>query len=214
MENQGQKDENHRIMLAECRILKRFNDFRSNLRPFKIHVPLLKFDIPMTIRLLALALCLSFAFTAFAHRDPNKAPHKDWQSVLTRNKVGKKFVFDRSKKGRYNQTELTYLGKVKTNDGRIFKVLTSTVFFGNSPAATNKIVVFNSKNQYVGHYSFGADFNLPRKIVNNFLVFDNKECGGLCDPSIVNRVSFEDGLPKQLYLECKSNKGELYTFSD
>ncbi|AEV98529.1 hypothetical protein A4D02_21745 [Niastella koreensis] len=168
----------------------------------------------MTNRFLIMALCLCLSVSAFAYRDPNKAPHKDWSTVLTRNKVGKKYVFDRSKKGQYNQTELTYLGKIKTNDGRIFKVVTSTVFFGNSPAATNKVVVFNSKNQYVGNYAFGADFNLPKKIVNNELVFDHKDTGGLCDPSVVNRISFEDGLPKQMFVECRNKQGDLYSFSD
>ena len=173
----------------------------------------------MTNRLLAVVLCMLVTATAFAHkapnnRNPNKAPHRDWQAVLTHNKVGKKYVFDRCKKGQYNQTELTYLGKVKTNDGRTFKVVTSTVFYGNSPVATNKVVVFNSKNQYVGNYLFGADFNLPRKIVNNELVFDHKETGGLCDPSVVNHVSFEDGLPKQMFVECRNKQGELYSFSD
>jgi len=192
-----------------------FTDIGFNLHPgYIFYGPLLKLSIPMTNRLLIMALCLCLSVSAFAYRDPNKAPHKDWNTVLTRNKVGKKYVFDRSKKGQYNQTELTYLGKIRTNDGRIFKVVTSTVFFGNSPAATNKVVVFNSKNQYVGNYAFGADFNLPKKIVNNQLVFDHKESGGLCDPSVVNRISFEDGLPKQMFVECRNKQGELYSFSD
>lgn len=192
-----------------------FTDFGFNLRPVTIITePLLKLSIPMTNRLLIMALCLCLSVSAFAHRDPNKAPQKDWNTVLTRNKIGKKYVFDRSKKGQYNQTELTYLGKVKTNDGRVFKVLTSTVFYGNSPAATNKVVVFNNKNQYVGNYSFGADFNLPKKIVNNELVFDHKDTGGLCDPTVVNRVSFEDGLPRQMFVECRNKQGDLYSFSD
>jgi hypothetical protein len=162
----------------------------------------------MTNRLFAIALCMIFTFAAFAQKNPGK----DWETVLGRNKVGKKYVFNRSKKGHYNQTELTYLGKIKTNDGRTFKVLTSTVFFGNSPAATNKIVVFNNKNQYVGNYSFGADFNLPHKIENNVLVFDQKNAGKVSDPSGVSRISFEEGLPKQMLVGNK--KGELYTFSD
>lgn len=165
----------------------------------------------MTNRLFTLALCMFVAITSFAQKNDS---NKDWQKVLERNNVGRKYVFDRNRNGHYNQTELTYLGKIKTNDGRIFKVITSTVFYGNSPAATNKIVVFNSKNQYVGNYSFGADFNLPKKIRNNVLVFDNKECGGLCDPSIVNQVSFEEGLPKQMFIECRNKKGELYSFND
>ncbi|HEX6426818.1 MAG TPA: hypothetical protein VF008_03995, partial [Niastella sp.] len=86
----------------------------------------------MKHRILAVYLSLVFT-TAFGQIKINS--DKDRQSVLQRNRIGKTYIFDRSKKGHYNRTELTYLGKLKTNDRRVFKILISIAFRGNSPKA-------------------------------------------------------------------------------
>jgi hypothetical protein len=122
-------------------------------------------------------------------------------------------VFDRSKKDNYNKAEITYLGKVKTHDKRVFKILISRWYWGLSPRATSRIVVFNDKNQYLGNYYVGMTYDLPTRIENNALVFDNKEREG-CDLMIVTRISFTYGLPKQFFLECKNKLGDIYSFGN
>ncbi|HVX27019.1 MAG TPA: hypothetical protein VHB70_11795 [Parafilimonas sp.] len=162
----------------------------------------------MTSRLLFIFFTLTVS-TAFGQLNPDK----DRQVVLRHNKVGKTYVFDRSKKNGYNRTEITYLGKLKTKDGRVFKILISRWYWGLAPRATSRIVVFNNKNQYLGNYYVGMTYDVPDKIQNNALVFDNKNRED-CDPNIVTRVSFTNVLPKQFFLECKNKMGDIYTFSD
>ncbi|MES2776533.1 MAG: hypothetical protein V4722_20315 [Bacteroidota bacterium] len=138
-------------------------------------------------------------------------PINDRQTVLRHNKVGKWYVFDRSKKNSHNKTELTYLGKLRTQDKRVFKILISRWYWGLSPRATSRIVVFNNKNQYLGNYYVGSIYDLPTEIENNALVFYNKESDPT-DSCIVTRKRFTNGLPKQFFLECKNKSGNIYAF--
>ena len=138
------------------------------------------------------------------------SPNKDRQSVLLNHKIGKTFVFDRSKKRYTNRTDITYLGKLRTNDGRVFKVLNCVYLFGLSADANCKIVLFNNRNQYLGYYYVGGVDNLPSKIVNNALVFDNRDPN--CDKTIITRICFAGGLPKEFFIECKNKMGDIYSF--
>jgi hypothetical protein len=177
--------------------------------PFYVFVYFRGLD-PILMRHRILTIYLSVvSITAFAQSKPDK----DRQLVLQRNKPGKTYVFDRSKKGHYNRRELTYLGKLKTNDGRVFKILTSIAFSGSSPKATSRILLFNNKNQYTGNYYVGMIDDLPGKIENNALVFDNKKRVN-CDPALVTRIPFNNGMPKQLFVPCRNNKGDIYSFSE
>lgn len=162
----------------------------------------------MTPRLLFIFFALTFT-TAFGQVNPNS----DRQVVLRHNNVGKTYVFDRSKKDYYNRTEITYLGKLRTNDGHVFKILISRWYWGLSPRATSRIVVCNNKNQYLGNYYVTMTYDLPSKIEKNALVFENTIRED-CDPKIVTRVSFAKGLPKQFFLECKNKMGDIYSFGD
>jgi hypothetical protein len=162
----------------------------------------------MQLHLLLILLCATSAAT-FGQVNPNN----DRQTVLRHDTIGNTYVFDRSKKDNYNKTEITYLGELKTKDGRIFKVLISRWYWGISPRATSRIVLFNNRNQYLGNYYVGMTYDLPGKIENNALVFDNKERDG-CDPTIVTRISFANGLPEKFFLECKNKMGDIYSFGD
>jgi hypothetical protein len=159
---------------------------------------------------MATPLLLIFFSLIFSNVIGQVNPNKDRQIVLRHNKLGKEYIFDRSKIGDYNRTEITYLGKVKTQDGRVFKILISEWYWGLNRRATYRIVVFNGKNQYLGNYYCD---NLPSKIENNVLVFENKNRDD-CDPSVITRVNFNNGLPKQFFIKCKNNMGHIYSFGD
>lgn len=160
----------------------------------------------MKLSLLFIVFSIIF-LTSFGQLNPNK----DRQSVLQHDKIGNMYVFDRSKKDDRNKTEITYLGKLQTIDGRIFKILISRWYWGAAPRATSRIVVFNNRNQYLGNYYFAVTHDLPSKIENNALFFDNKDRKD-CNPKIVTRISFTNGLPKQFFLECKNKFGDIYSF--
>lgn len=162
----------------------------------------------MVLRLLFILLCAIFK-TTFAQVSPNS----NRQTVLRDDKIGKLYVFDYSKKNYYDKTEIIYLGKLKTKDGRIFKILISRWYWGISPRATSRIVLFNNRNQYVGNYYVGMTYELPTKIENNALIFKNNDGGG-CDSKIVKRISFSNGLPQEFFLECKNKMGNIYNFGE
>lgn len=138
-------------------------------------------------------------------------PKKERQVVLGHNKIGKVYVFDRSKQNDHNRTELTYLGKLKTTEGRAFKILISSWYWGISPRAKSYIIIFNDKNQFLGNYYVTMTYDLPDKIENNALVFTNRGNDD-CDPSLKTIVSFKNGIPKQFFLKCKGNFGDIYSF--
>lgn len=139
-------------------------------------------------------------------------PDKNRQAVLRHIKVGKTYIFDCSKKDDHNRTELTYLGKLKTRNGRVFKIVISRWYWGLASRATSRIVVFNDQNKYLGNYYVGMTYDLPCRIENNSLIFENKSREG-CDAAIVTRLSFAKGLPRQFFLECKDKMGDIYQFS-
>lgn len=138
-------------------------------------------------------------------------PIVDREFVLRQNEVGKMYVFDRSQNDDHNRTEITYFGKLKPKDGRVFKILVSRWYWGLSARATSRIVVFNDKNQYLGNYYVTMTYDLPIKIERNSLVFENKNKKD-CDQDILTRISFSKGLPKKFFLECKNKMGDIYTF--
>jgi hypothetical protein len=103
------------------------------------------------------------------------------------------------------------LGRVKTYNNRVFKILISRWYWGRSPRATSRIIIFNDKNKYSGNYYVGTTSDLPTKIENNALVFDNKEKNG-CDSMIVTRIDLTYGLPNNLFIGCKNKLGDIYSF--
>ena len=152
--------------------------------------------------------CITF-INVFSQTNPDT----DRQAVLNHNKIGKEYVFDRSKKNEFNRTELTYLGQIRAKNGRVFKILISSWYWGIAPRATSRIVVYNDRNQYIGNYYVAAPDDLPSKIENNSLVFYNKNKKD-CDSSLVQRISFYNGLPKEFFLECKNKTGDIYSFGN
>ena len=139
-------------------------------------------------------------------------PFKAYQTVLKHAQIGKEYSFDKSKKDDYDNLVVVYLGKIITTKGRVLKFLTSRWYWGLAPRATSRIVIFNGKNQYLGDYYLTMTCDVPDKITGKSLVFINdKDCD--CTPGLVTRVSFRKGIPKQFFLKCKGDMGDIYTFA-
>lgn len=116
------------------------------------------------------------------------------------------FVFSTSEGKERDETQLKYLGTLKSNDGKVFKVLTYCWLWGHSVRATNRILIYDVHNRYLGCYAPDMKNELPVKIERNELVFSVKEEEGL-EP-IQTRISFPKGLPRQIEI----NGGNLYSF--
>jgi hypothetical protein len=130
--------------------------------------------------------------------------------VLQKKLIGKELIF-----GKWNQkggmeTHLTYLGAVKTNQGRIFKIINYVWIWGLSQRATNRILIYNEKNQYVGNYYLTLKAHLPTKLKNRVLIFQNTDDS--CDKNTITRVSLKNGLPQEFFRKCKNDFGDIYSF--
>ena len=130
--------------------------------------------------------------------------------TLHKNLVGKEFVFGKWNEKGGTETHLTYLGKIKTKNGKIYKIMNSTWIWGLSGRATSRILIFNGKNQYLGNYYVSTDCDLPTKFINGILIFENL-CPE-CDKYVTSKVSFQNKLPEKFFRECKNKYGNIYNF--
>ena len=133
------------------------------------------------------------------------------QEVLNHNVPDSLFVFGQWNETNGTESHLRYLGIIKTKEGE-FKIMTSSWFWGLSKRATSNILVYDNKNKYLGNYYVGMTYDLPEKIENNQIVFFHTKSNG-CDKKIITRLSFDNGIPENFFLECKDGNGDLYSFN-
>lgn len=132
------------------------------------------------------------------------------QVVLNNNVTDSLYVFGQWNEREGTETHLRYIGTIKSPEGE-YKIMTSTWFWGLSKRATNRILVFDRKNNYLGSYDVGMTYDLPEKIENNNIVFLHSKSDD-CDKEKITRLSFEDGIPGEFFLECKDGYGDIYSF--
>ena len=135
-----------------------------------------------------------------------------WQIVLNKNIPDSTFIFKQTKKDNYNETQLTYLGLISTDDNKNFKLLISCWLWGLSKRATGRIIIFNLENQYIGEYYVGGLYDLPEKLVDNSLIFTNANNND-CDSKLKTVISLKKGIPEKIFIRCKNEYGNIYTFS-
>jgi len=130
--------------------------------------------------------------------------------VLEKGVVDSLFVFGKWNGKGQTETHLKYLGQVKTKTGQIFKIVNSSWYRGLAHRATSRILIFNERNQYVGNYCVTMVGDLPAKLQDGKLIFNNTDED--CDTKLVTTVSFKNGLPKQFFRRCKGEFGDIYQF--
>lgn len=135
------------------------------------------------------------------------------KKVLLKNQVGKVYCFDSSsKENGLNKIFIRYIGKVKTNIGVEYKILTWSRVWGPNQHTTGIIYLFDTSNKYIGKYVLGDAFDLPEKIAGNNLIFANKHKEN-CNTKLITSIDFNNGIPKDIFLKCKDSSGDVYTFS-
>lgn len=132
------------------------------------------------------------------------------QEVLQKGIADSLVIFGKWTKDGDTEKHVTYLGQLTTKRGSTFKIVNSILFWGLSKRATSQILVFNEKNQYVGHYTVTTIYDLPDKLRNENLIFLNKDKD--CDKNVVTTINLRNGLPKQFFRKCKENVGDFYVF--
>ena len=132
------------------------------------------------------------------------------QKVLKTEIIGKEYKFVHRDS---TVTRLKYLGKAKVKDGSEYKILTSLWLWKFSSGATSRILIYNVANRYIGQYWVGMPYDLPNSLINNQLIFLNSDnWGDNCDIKLITRVDLSSGLPKNLFIKCKGNRGDIYPF--
>jgi len=137
----------------------------------------------------------------------NKA---ECQKVLIQAFVDSPYIFGKWTQDGQTETHLIYLGKVMTKSGNTFRLINSSYFWGLSHRATSTILIFNSKNQYIGCYYLSSISDLPTGLKNGNLIFDNRRND--CDSTLTTIVNLKKGLPRQFFRKCKDKFGDLYRF--
>jgi hypothetical protein len=148
-----------------------------------------------------------FFFISFGQVDHSKA----LQTVLNQDQIGKEYSFSKSIPNNYDSLVLIYLGEIKSKGGQIYKIITSRWYWGMSPRATSRIVIFNGNKEYLGDYYLTMTYDVPDKIEGSSLVFTNNKNSD-CDSNLVTKISFKNGIPRKFFLKCKGKFGDIYTF--
>jgi len=123
---------------------------------------------------------------SFSQTDDTKIRLK----VLLTNNIDSTYVFGNWTDST-TETHLTYLGSLTTEDGKSFKILTSSWIWGLSHRATNRILIYDENNLYLGNYYIDSFDELPTKLDGSNLVFET-----LIDNDLIAvNVELKDGLP-------------------
>jgi hypothetical protein len=131
--------------------------------------------------------------------------------VLSENKIGQEYFFKITKK-EVDEFTLTYLGNIKTAKGDTIKFLNAVNYFGqyeDSKRANGAVLLYNKQDDFLGMYQVGSLYSLPNGIEKDKLVFNYKE--GDCNQTTA--ISFLDSIPKQIFINCTKDGGDLYSFT-
>ena len=133
--------------------------------------------------------------------------------VLAENIIGKDYQYNLTERKDCNYTRIKYLGTVTTERNKKYKLLNSFFVFGPSCRGTSRIVIYDTKNKYIGNYYVGMPYNLPDTLIDNNLIYLNNNAD--CKFRKGTTISFEKGLPKSIFIPCdKSDSVDSYTFSN
>jgi hypothetical protein len=158
-----------------------------------------------TAKIAIVMLLLIIPFLAFAQiNERNKS-----LEVLEYNRIGQEYIF---KAKDQSTTRLKYLGWLRTKKGVRYKIINSIWIWGQSHRATNRILIYNERNKYIGNYPLTIIDDLPSFIKGNKLVFKNKSNNSVCNLQSITYITFDNGIPHEFFRKCNGDKGDVYTF--
>lgn len=155
-------------------------------------------------------LCLVI-IPAFAHGQTYD--HDIHLQVLEKGIVDSVFVFGKWDTIAYaEETHLWCLGQLATTNGKTFKIMNSSRFWGWSRRATNRVLVFDAENKLVGYYGMTMIYDLPSKLIEGRLIFTNTLKEG-CDKSLTTEIDLKQGFPEAIFIRCNEKYGDHSFFS-
>ena len=159
----------------------------------------------MKLRLVSL---ITICFYISAHGQLNDDDIR--LQVLKTDIPEKVFVFGKWNEKDGTETHLNYLGKITSHDSEVFKIMTSSWFWGLTKKVTNLILVYTNDNKLLGNYYLDSSCILPNKIKDNKLWFKQSDCNE-CSNNVAELNIF-NGKPGPFFLGCRSGKGSLFSF--
>lgn len=132
------------------------------------------------------------------------------QKVLENGRTDSLYIFGKWDENGGTETHLNYLGDLQTKEGTI-KIMTSCWLWGISRRATNRILVFNAKDEYLGNFPVTTKGDLPEKIEDNRIIFLHNDNEG-CDKISITKISFDAGIPTEFFVRCQKEYGDFYSF--
>lgn len=164
------------------------------------------------------ALLLSFTIlSSFMEFDKYSSEYTKLQKyellALKKNVIGKIYIYDLTKKEGCNKTKIKYLGTIKTNNGKRYKLLSSFFVFraASTCHGSSSIKIYDMKNNYIGKYYVGMPYDLPDKIIDNHLIWVNSKN---CNLRTTFSVDMKKGLPKNFFIPCSKDGGDITSFSN
>ncbi|MEQ1732811.1 MAG: hypothetical protein ABL940_04010 [Bacteroidia bacterium] len=134
------------------------------------------------------------------------------QLVLSENKIGQEYLFKVLSKKEVLEYHITYLGEIANKDVGKIKFLNFIVYFGlyeDSKRANGAVVLYSGKDKFLGLYGVGSAYSVPTKIEGSNLVFNYNDEN--CNQTTV--INFSDSIPKQIFINCTKDGGDLYSFT-
>ncbi|MBW7673980.1 hypothetical protein [Chryseobacterium chendengshani] len=109
------------------------------------------------------------------------------------------------------ESHFRYIGKVTNSKNEIINIVTQTKYEGEiSRRAINSIMVWQDENKYIGFYHISIKDDLPNKMENGILYFEN--VNNNCDKKITTKINFNKEIPQKIFRKCKDGYGDLYEF--
>ncbi len=107
--------------------------------------------------------------------------------------------------------EAIYLGSIITKSGNEIKFLNTIQYYQLKKYplhASSGTFLFNKQNKRIGNYWYSSDWELPKRIAENSLVFSYNNSYCKYDTSI----SFYESIPSFLFVPCSKFGGNIYDF--
>jgi hypothetical protein len=131
--------------------------------------------------------------------------------VLSEDEIGQEYFFKINGKS-IDDANISYLGTITTKSGKVLKFIKEINYSGayeNSKHGNGQVFIYDKENKKLGVYYVGGSSDVPFKIEGSNLIFSyNNE---RCDETTV--ISFQDSIPKQIFVACTKEGGDLYTFT-
>jgi hypothetical protein len=158
---------------------------------------------------------LLLALTSCENQQPVKKLDFDGkceQLVLSENKIGQEYLFKVISKKEILEYYITYLGEIENKSISKIKFLNCVVYTGlyeDSKRASGAVILYNSNNDFLGMYQIGGASAVPSKVEGSNLVFSYNDES--CDQT--TSINFLDSIPKQIFINCSKDGGDLYSFT-